>query len=207
RKKKLLDQPEIDESVRPRLQKIMEKRGAESLHRMLARVDPRLAEKFASKDFSRVIRALEVYFSSGKPLSEWQEGSPEEPTEFAGRLHYFVLAPPREALYDRINRRVDVMVERGLLEEIQNLIYSGAPPTAKAFNAHGYKRFIEYLLDRRTLDSAIEQMKLDTRHYAKRQWTWWRAQANTHWLSGFGFEEIVIEDAARIAARLYLTNG
>jgi len=204
---KFFDSPEIDESVRPRLQKIMEKRGAESLHRMLARVDPRLAAKFASKDFSRVIRALEVYFSSGRPLSEWQERSPEEPTEFAGRLHYFVLAPPREELYERINRRVDVMVERGLLEEIEGLIASGAPPTAKAFNAHGYKRFVEYLLGRRTLESAIEQMKLDTRHYAKRQWTWWRAQANTHWLSGFGFEVNVIEDAARIAARLYQTNG
>jgi tRNA dimethylallyltransferase len=202
---KFFDSPEIDENIRPRLQKVMEKRGADWLSRMLARVDPSLAAKFAPKDSSRVIRALEVYFSSGRPLSEWQERSPEEPTEFAGRLHYFVLAPPRDDLYERINRRVDVMVECGLLEEIQSLIASGVPPTAKAFNAHGYKRFVEYLMGKRTLESAAEQMKLDTRHYAKRQWTWWRAQANTHWLSGFGFEEIVIEDAARIAARLYLT--
>ena len=203
---KFFDSPEIDEGVRPRLQRIMEKRGADWLSRMLARVDPRLAAKFAPKDFSRVIRALEVYFSSGRPLSEWQERSPEEPTEFAGRLHYFVLAPPRDDLYERINRRVDVMVELGLLKEIQNLIAAGVPPAAKAFNAHGYKRFVEYLMGRRTLDSAIEQMKLDTRHYAKRQWTWWRAQANTYWLSGFGFEPNVIEDAARIAERLYRTN-
>lgn len=199
---KFFDSPQIDESIRPRLQKIMEKRGAEHLHRMLARVDPRLAAKFAPKDWSRVTRALEVYFSSGRPLSEWQERSPEEPTEFASRLHYFVLEPPREELYERINRRVDVMVERGLLEEIQGLIASGVPPTAKAFNAHGYKRFVEYLLGRRTLESAIEQMKLDTRHYAKRQWTWWRAQANTHWLGGFGFEERVIEEACGIVRDL-----
>ncbi|MCG3162091.1 MAG: tRNA dimethylallyltransferase [Acidobacteria bacterium] len=200
---KFFDSPEIDESIRPRLQKIMQKRGAEHLHRMLARVDSKLARKFAPKDWSRVTRALEVYFSSGRPLSEWQERSPEEPTEFAERLHYFVLEPPREELYERINRRVDVMVERGLLEEIQNLIASGVPPTAKAFNAHGYKRFVEYLLGRRTLESAIEQMKLDTRHYAKRQWTWWRAQRNTHWLAGFGFEEKVIDGALRIAVQIY----
>jgi tRNA dimethylallyltransferase len=199
---KFFDSPEIDESLRPRLLKIMERRGAEHIHRMLARVDPKLAGKFAPKDWSRVTRALEVYFSSGRPLSEWQERSPEEPTEYAARLHYFVLEPPREELYERINRRVDVMVERGLLEEIQGLIASGVPPTAKAFNAHGYKRFVEYLLGRRTLESAIEQMKLDTRHYAKRQWTWWRAQTNMHWLSGFGFDPLVIEKASGIYARL-----
>jgi tRNA dimethylallyltransferase len=200
---RFFDSPEIDESLRPRLQRIMEKRGAEHLHRMLVRVDPKLAAKFAPRDWSRVIRALEVYFSSGRPLSEWQNRSPEEPTEFAGRLHYFVLEPPREELYERINRRVDAMVERGMLEEIQSLIASGVPPTAKAFNAHGYKRFVEYITGKRTLESAIEQMKLDTRHYAKRQWTWWRAQPNTHWLGGFGFEEKVIDDASRIAARIY----
>jgi tRNA dimethylallyltransferase len=200
---RFFDSPEIDESLRPRLQRIMEKRGPEHLHRMLARVDPKLAVKFAPRDWSRVTRALEVYFSSGRPLSEWQERSPEEPTEFAERLHYFVLEPPREELYERINRRVDAMVERGLLVEIQNLIASGVPPEAKAFNAHGYKRFVEFLTGKRTLESAIEQMKLDTRHYAKRQWTWWRAQENTHWLSGFGFEEKIAEQAALIAARLF----
>jgi tRNA dimethylallyltransferase len=203
---RFFDSPEIDESLRTRLQRIMEKRGAEHMHRMLVRVDPKLAAKFAPRDWSRVIRALEVYFSSGRPLSEWQERSPEEPTEFAGRLHYFVLEPPREELYERINRRVDAMVERGMLEEIQSLIASGVPPTAKAFNAHGYKRFVEYITGKRTLESAIEQMKLDTRHYAKRQWTWWRAQPNTHWLGGFGFEEKVIDEASRIAARIYQAN-
>src|SRR6185295_18721987 len=117
-------------------QRIIEQRGPEHLHRLLARVDPATAQHFAPKDWSRVTRALEVYFSSGRPLSEWQESSPEEPTEYAERLHYFVLEPPREELYERINRRVDAMVERGLLEEIQNLIASGVPPAAKAFNAH-----------------------------------------------------------------------
>ncbi|MEK7834392.1 MAG: tRNA (adenosine(37)-N6)-dimethylallyltransferase MiaA, partial [Acidobacteriota bacterium] len=168
---KFFQSPEIDESLRPRFQRILERRGAEHLHRMLAKVDPPLAAKFAPKDWSRVTRALEVYFSSGKPLSEWQANTPEQPTEEAGRLFHFVLQPPRQQLYDRINLRTDLMVERGLLAEIENLIAAGVPVTAKAFNAHGYKRFVEHLLGQRSLESAVEQMKLDTRHYAKRQWT------------------------------------
>ncbi len=199
---RFFDAPEIDERLRPRLQRLLERRGAEHLHRMLRRVDPTLAAKFATRDWSRVIRALEVYFSSGAPLSEWQQRSPEEPAAEAERLFYLVLQPPREELYRRINARVDAMVANGLLDEIQRLIASGVPPTAKAFNAHGYKRFVEYLLGRRTIESAIEQMKLDTRHYAKRQWTWWRARENTFWLNGFGVEESVIAEASRIVERL-----
>lgn len=194
--------PEIDESLRLRFQHILMRRGPNHLHRLLERVDAATAARFAPKDWSRVIRALEVYFSSGTPLSVWQQRSPEEQTPEAVRLHYLVLRPPRQPLYDRINHRADLMIERGLLEEIKALIASGVPPTAKAFNAHGYKRFVEYLLDQRTLDSAVEQMKLDTRHYAKRQWTWWRAQQNTFWLAGFGFEVQVIEEAATIVSRL-----
>ncbi|MCI0662324.1 MAG: tRNA (adenosine(37)-N6)-dimethylallyltransferase MiaA [Acidobacteria bacterium] len=206
---RFFEAPEIDENIRPKLQVILQKRGAEHLHRMLTRVDPKLAGKLSPKDWSRVIRALEVYFSSRTPLSDWQEISPQQPTEYAGRLHYFVLQPPREELYRRINSRVDAMVENGLLEEIQNLIASGVPPTAKAFNAHGYKRFVEYLMGKRSLESAVEQMKLDTRHYAKRQWTWWRGQQNTHWLNGFGFEESVIAEGRRVVEQLrreYETN-
>jgi tRNA dimethylallyltransferase len=200
---RFFEAPEIDENIRPKLQVILQKRGAEHLHRMLARVDPRLAGKLSPKDWSRVIRALEVFFSSRTPLSDWHEISPQQSTEYAARLHYFVLHPPREELYRRINSRVDAMVENGLLEEIQNLIVSGVPPTAKAFNAHGYKRFVEYILGKRTLESAIEQMKLDTRHYAKRQWTWWRGQKNTIWLNGFGFEERVIADGKRMVEQLW----
>jgi tRNA dimethylallyltransferase len=195
---RFFDSPEIDDTLRPRLQESMRKHGLAHLQRMLKRVDPKLAEKFSPNDWSRIIRALEVYFSSRTPLSTWQQRTPEEPTEYAARLHYFVLQPPRADLYQRINTRVDVMVEKGMLEEIQNLVASGVPLTAKAFNAHGYKRFVEYLMGQRTLESAIEQMKLDTRHYAKRQWTWWRAQKNTFWFAGFGFEDKVIEDASRI---------
>ncbi len=196
------DAPEIDESLRPRLLKLMERKGAEHLHKLLTRFDPKTANRYAPKDWSRVTRALEVYFSSGKPMSDWQATSPTMPTPEAARLHYLVLQPPREQLYDRINQRADLMIEQGLLEEIQNLLAAGIPPDAKAFGAHGYKRFVEYLQGQRTLASAVEQMKLDTRHYAKRQWSWWRAQSNTHWLNGFGFAESVIAEAEPIVASL-----
>jgi tRNA dimethylallyltransferase len=204
---KFFEAPEIDERLRPRLLKLLERQGPEHLHRLLQRVDPPLAAKFAPKDWSRVTRALEVYFSSGQPLSYWQQQTPEEPTEYAARLHYFVLEPPREALYERINQRVDVMVERGLLREIEDLIAAGVPLDAKAFQAHGYKRFVEYLKGERTVNSAIEQMKLDTRHYAKRQWTWWRAQAQTFWFKGFGNESKVIEAAGRVYGELCKSAG
>src|SRR6185295_3745422 len=124
-------------------QRIIEQRGPEHLHRLLARVDPATAQHYAPKDWSRVTRALEVYFSSGTPLSVWQARTPEVPTAEAARLYYLVLNPPREELYDRINRRADLMAERGLVEEVRSLIESGVPPTAKAFNAHGYRRVVE----------------------------------------------------------------
>lgn len=200
---RFFDAPEIEEHWRLRLLQAMKRRGPQHLHRILRRVDPPSAARFAPRDWSRVIRALEVYFSSGQPLSKLQTESPEMPTEFAARLRYFVLAPPREVLYDRINRRVDAMVARGLLAEIEALLASGVPMDAKAFQAHGYKRFIEYLRGERTWESAIEQMKLDTRHYAKRQWSWWRAQANTFWLEGFGSDPHVIEQAEALAEALF----
>ena len=194
--------PAIDESLRPRLLQLMARKGAEHLHQILTRVDPSTAKRYAAKDWSRVTRALEVYFSSGKPMSTWQAESPEQLTTEGQRLHYLVLQPPRNELYDRINQRADLMIEQGLLEEIQALLAAAVPPDAKAFGAHGYKRFVEYLQGQRTLESAVEQMKLDTRHYAKRQWSWWRAQANTHWLSGFGFEREMMEEASQIVTAL-----
>ena len=199
---RLCDAPEIDDGLRPRLQRILEKRGAGHLHAMLKRVDPVLGQRYASRDWSRIVRALEVYFSSGTPLAVWQRRSPEEPTPEAQRLHFLVLDPPRGALYERINRRADQMIGRGLVEEVRGLIASGVPTDAKAFSAHGYRRIVEYLLGERSLEDAIEQMKLDTRHYAKRQWTWWRRQPKTHWLAGFGDDESVIDDAKGVVATI-----
>lgn len=199
--------PEIDPTLRPRFQKILARKGSPFVFRLLKKIDPAYAATSSPNHWSRNIRALEVYFSSGKTFSEWQKSSPEIPTPEAARLHYLVLQPPREKLYQRINLRADSMIERGLLTEIQDLIAAGIPPDAKAFQAHGYKRFVEYLQGERTLESAVEQMKLDTRHYAKRQWTWWRAKSNTHWLAGFGFDEKIIHEAIALCSSLLQSSN
>ena len=194
------DTSEIDKGLRARLSAIAARHGAAHLHRMLAKVDPRLAATYAVRDTPRILRALEVYFSSRIPLSVWQETTPRTVTAEGSRLRYLVLEPPREKLYERINRRADEMVKRGLVGEVEQLIANGVPHDAKAFSAHGYRRIVEYLRGSRTLESAIEQMKLDTRHYAKRQWTWWRKQPDTYWLKGFGFEKEIQRSAEEIVA-------
>jgi tRNA dimethylallyltransferase len=199
---RFFEAPEIDPGLRPRLEVLRVKRGAPHLHDILKRVDPVTAQRYAPRDWPRVIRALEVYFSSGMTLSTLQKESLERPTDEASRLHYLVLNPPRDELYERIDRRADLMVAHGLVKEVQNIIASGVRPDAKAFGAHGYRRVVEHLLGERELEDAVEQMKLDTRHYAKRQLTWWRKQPRTHWLNGFGDAVEIRAEAIRMVDEL-----
>jgi tRNA dimethylallyltransferase len=105
------------------------------------------------------------------------------------------LDPSREKLYARINNRADEMFARGLVEEVESLIASGVPPNAKAFQAHGYRRVVEYLQGKRSHGDALEQMKLDTRHYAKRQLSWWRAWPDVNWIRRFGDEPEAFDEA------------
>jgi tRNA dimethylallyltransferase len=161
---------------------------------MLRRVDPHTATRISSKDWSRTMRALEVYFQTGRRISELQPAMPPVP-ELAARVRVVALDPPREQLYARINKRADEMFAGGLIEEVESLIASGVPPTAKAFQAHGYRRVVEYLQGKRTRDDALNQMKLDTRHYAKRQLSWWRAWPGVKWVRRFGDDPEAFEDA------------
>jgi tRNA dimethylallyltransferase len=98
-------------------------------------------------------------------------------------------------LYAKINRRADEMFDNGLVEEVESLISSGVPINAKAFQAHGYRRVVEYLQGNRSREDALNQMKLDTRHYAKRQLSWWRAWPGVKWINRFGDEEKAFEEA------------
>ncbi len=179
-----------DLHLRERLRVLRDRRGAPWLHRMLLRFDPVSAARLQPNDWSRTARALEFLFHTKTRISE-QRATLPPPPEFAARMRIIVLNPPREALYDKINRRVDIMERAGLLAEIETLIATGVPMDAKAFEAHGYKRIIEYLRGHRTYESAIEQMKTDTRHYAKRQWSWWRGEPEATWFDGFGGESEV----------------
>ena len=194
--KPLFDGPKTDLKLRERLVRSKDRRGAEHLHRMLTRLDPRAATSISPRDWSRTMRALEFYFQTGRRISESQPEMPPAP-ELASRFRVIALNPPREQLYANINKRANQMFESGLIEEVQSLLESGIPPTAKAFQAHGYRRVVEYLQGKRTREEALNQMKLDTRHYAKRQLSWWRAWPDVKWIERFGYEPEAFEQAKR----------
>jgi tRNA dimethylallyltransferase len=192
--KPLFEGPQTDLKLRERLVSLRDRRGADHLHRMLERIDPHTAQRISSKDWSRTMRALEVYFQTGRRISELQPATPPAP-ELASRIRVVALDPPRDELYARINKRADEMFAGGLVEEVEWLIESGVAPTAKAFQAHGYRRVVEYLQGKRTREDALNQMKLDTRHYAKRQLSWWRAWPGVKWVHRFGNAPEAFEEA------------
>lgn len=182
------ESPKTDERLRERLNEIRLKKGAEHLYKILCKVDKATAVKLQPRDYVRSMRALEVYFQTGNRLSELQ---PQrlEPPEFATRIIVFVLDPPRDELYKKINLRAEQHFEKGLVEEVKHLRANGVKDDTNALGAHGYRRVCEYLRDERTLESAVEKTKQDVRNYAKRQWSWFRRESDTIWLSGFGNDE------------------
>ncbi len=189
--------PKTDLRLRQRLTVIRDRRGSEHLHRLLARLDPASSRRISPRNWSRVMRAIEVYFQTGNPISALQPHSPDPP-ELARRVRVLALNPPREALYKRINERAETMFERGLVEEVQGLIDEGVASDAKAFQAHGYRRVVEHLEGKRSREDALNQMKLDTRHYAKRQLTWWRSWPGVEWVNRFGDEAEALAEAMSI---------
>ena len=192
----LFESPKTDEQLRDRLRAIRHERGAEHLHKMLRRVDPESAARLSARDYPRVMRALEVYFQTGKRLSVHQPNR-AEPPEFAGRIKLFVLEPPRAELYEKIDRRTENHFSAGLIEEVQALLASGIPTTTNALGAHAYRRVCEYLRGERTLESAIEKSKQDVRNYAKRQLTWFRREQDAIWFKGFGDDPSTYEQLKR----------
>jgi tRNA dimethylallyltransferase len=181
----LFESPKTDEQLRERLRKIKISRGAEHLHRMLQRVDAESASRLQPRDYPRVMRALEVYFQTGERLSK-QHPNRAKPPEFADRIRLLVLNPPRDELYEKINRRTEAHFAAGLVDEVKSLLAEGVPETSNALGAHGYRRVCEYLRGERTLESAVEKTKQDVRNYAKRQLTWFRREPDAIWLEDFG---------------------
>jgi tRNA dimethylallyltransferase len=188
----LFESPKTDGNLRERLRNIKAERGPEHLHAMLTRVDPDLAESLPQKDYVRVMRGLEVYFQTGERLSEKQPNR-AEPPEFAETIRLFVLNPPRDELYEKIDRRTEAHFDSGLVDEVKDLLKSGVNEARNALGAHAYRRVCEYLRGERDLLSAIEQSKQDVRNYAKRQFTWFRRESDAVWLDGFGTDEAVWE--------------
>ncbi|MEO6588151.1 MAG: tRNA (adenosine(37)-N6)-dimethylallyltransferase MiaA [Pyrinomonadaceae bacterium] len=186
------ESPRTDEKLRERLKNIKDKKGAEHLYKLLRRIDPQTAEKLFPRDYVRTMRGLEVFFQTGKRLSELQ---PERsaPPEFAGRIKLFVINPPRDILYEKINRRAERHFEEGLIEEVKKLREKGLHDDTSALGSHGYRRVCEFLRGERTMESAVEQTKQDVRNYAKRQLSWFRREQDAVWLDGFGNEPEILE--------------
>ncbi len=134
------------------------------------------------------MRSLEVFFQTGNRLSEIQPNR-EKPPEFVERIKIFALNPPRDLLYERINRRAEKHFENGLVEEVRHLREMGINDNTNALGAHGYRRVCEFLRGERSLESAIEKTKQDVRNYAKRQLTWFRRESGVVWLEDFGNEK------------------
>ena len=195
----LFDSPKTDHSLRKRLQAIGAKRGAEHLHKMLMRLDAEAASKITLRDYVRSTRALEVYFQTGTRISEIQPNR-AEPPEFASRIKLFVIDPPREVLYEKINARTEAHFASGLVEEVKQLRAANVKDDTNALGAHAYRRVCEYLRGERTLESAIEKSKQDVRNYAKRQLTWFRREPDAVWLAGFGDDDRVFQALFKVIA-------
>jgi tRNA dimethylallyltransferase len=183
--------PPTDEALRRRLNRIRERYGAEHIHRLLRRLDPAAAQQLFPRDWPRVTRAIEVYLQTGKSILDQQPDRPA-PSESSRRLRILALNPPRAELYKRINERTEAHFEAGLVEEVRGLLDRGFSPSSNALGAHGYRRVVEYLQGLRDLESAIDQTRLDVRHYAKRQLTWFRHEADVEWFDGFGEENRIL---------------
>ena len=180
--------PQTDKEIRRRINELRARRGAEHLHRLLQGLDLQSAAELYPRDWPRVQRAIEVCLQTGRPMSQQKTERPEA-HESARRIRVFVLNPPRAELYRRINERTEKHFAAGLVEEVKTLLAQGVPADSNALGAHGYRRVVEYLEGKRDLQSAIEQTKLDVRHYAKRQLTWFRRELGAEWFAGFGEEE------------------
>lgn len=171
---------ENDDSYRKELEEMAKEKGEEFLHSQLALVDPESAEQIHFHNVKRVIRALEFYHQTGKKISEHnaEEREKESPYHSA----YFVLTDDRARLYDRIDRRVDLMMEQGLLQEVEHLRNRGLKREDVSMQGLGYKELFGYFDGEYSLEEAVRIIKRDTRHFAKRQLTWFRRERDVIWI-------------------------
>lgn len=184
--------PQRSEDLRDRLRALVANKGSAQLHRILARLDPSAAAKIHANDVPKAIRAVEVCLTARQPMTElWKQGS--EPLR-GFRVLRIGLDPPRDALYERINSRAARMFDCGLVEETRTLRakYGDA---ARPLGSLGYKQALQFLQGELTLEQAVSAAQQGHRNYAKRQMTWFRREPNVLWISGFGDEPRVHEQA------------
>jgi tRNA dimethylallyltransferase len=169
------------EEVKEELRRELEERGLDELHAELGRVDPRAARRIHPNDRQRILRALEVYRLTGAPLTEWQERHGFQDAPYRRVVKIF-LHRDREELYARIDARVHLMLEQGFIEEVRRLLEMGYGPELKPMQSLGYRQATQYILGNTTLEEAVRQIQQETRRYAKRQMTWFRADPEFQWI-------------------------
>lgn len=190
--------PGKEPGLRERLNEISRRKGAEFLHRMLARKDSDSAARIQVNDQVRIVRALEVNLVTGGSISELQK----EQLPLAGFAVVKIgLNPPREELYDRINRRVERMFDAGFLKETERLLLAGFSQNSKGFEALGYRHAVAVIQGELSLEESIELTQRETRRYSKRQMTWFRKEEDVHWISLPGEASAAEPEALRILAR------
>lgn len=181
------DEEDGQPAVRKQLEEDMARWGSQILHERLREVDPISACRIHPHNEKRVIRALEYYMLHHEPISRYNEEQRRKPSPY--ELCYLVLTMNRSRLYERIDHRVDQMLEEGLVEEVQGLLARGAQESWVSMQGLGYKEIVPYLKGKCSLEEAVYILKRDTRHFAKRQLTWFRAEGDARWLD--------LEDGAR----------
>jgi len=164
--------PKVDEYYRKFIKDRINREGLGSVYNELCKIDPVTAGKISPNDEIRITRALEVYYATGTPISFYRKGIDVDYPEY--EVIYLVLNPPRDILYRRIEERVDKMIQLGLVEETRHLLDVGYSPELSSLQTLGYREIIKYLKGMYDLESAVEEIKKETRRYAKRQSTWFR---------------------------------
>lgn len=189
-----------DEEYRKYLCDLAEIKGKEYIHEMLKEIDPYSYKKLYSNDLKRVIRALEVYKVTGKTLKEINEEI--DVYDIPYDIKYYVLNMDRSKLYERIDKRVDIMIENGLIEEVKTFKNRGLTPDMQSMKGIGYKEILMYLNDEISLEEAIYQIKKGSRNYAKRQLTWFRKDPRVKWINKDEFDSD--EDVAKYIIQDFL---
>ncbi len=191
-------------SYRKELEDLVKEKGGLYVHSMLQEVDPASANSIHPNNIKRVIRALEYYKQTGNKISEHNEEQRQKESPY--NFCYFVLNNQRDVLYERINKRVDIMLEQGLIVEVKHLLDMGCTKDMVSMKGLGYKEIIEYLEGKCTLEEAVYILKRDTRHFAKRQLTWFKREKDVTWINKDQYNDHEAEVLGVIIQELQLKN-
>jgi tRNA dimethylallyltransferase len=199
----LFQGPQIDPDLRKQLRQESAQKGDRFLYETVNRIDPQAAQRIHPNDRGRLIRAIEVYLQTGIPISAYQKEHSFQQLRYRAKI--IGLTRIRNDLYSRIEKRVDEMIEKGLVEEVRKLLESGYSQNSTALQGLGYRQIASCLQGKYSLEEAIRILKRETRHYAKRQFTWFRKLDKVHWidLTSYSSEEDIMKECQRVTEDLF----